>query len=69
KSDKKEKESHVLKNFIKELTTDSSEVFKDLPLDGNEDDFLYLYNRITNAEAHSEITNQEVIRCYYSLGK
>ncbi|RHZ55991.1 hypothetical protein Glove_407g2 [Diversispora epigaea] len=68
-SDKKEKESNVLKGFIEELTADSSEVFKDLPLDGNEDDFLYLYNRITNAEAHSEIANQEVIRCYYSLGK
>ncbi|CAG8549391.1 1543_t:CDS:1, partial [Diversispora eburnea] len=68
-SDKKEKESNVLKGFIEELTANSSEVFKDLPLDGNEDNFLYLYNRITNAEAHSEIANQEVIRYYYSLGK
>lgn len=69
-SDKKDKkESHVLKGLIEELLTDSSEVFEDLPLDGNVDDFLYLYNKIVSAEAHSEIANQEVIRCYYSLGK
>ncbi|RHZ81897.1 hypothetical protein Glove_117g498 [Diversispora epigaea] len=68
-SDKKE-ESHVLKGLIEEFTTDPSEVFEDLPLDGNKDDFLYLYNRITKSEVHSEIANQEVAllgRCFHNV--
>ncbi|RHZ76764.1 hypothetical protein Glove_193g64 [Diversispora epigaea] len=37
--DKKEKESHILKGLIEELIADPSEVFEDLPLAENEDEY------------------------------
>ena len=63
-------DSPVLKKLIDELSTDvsgTSEVINNARKDTS--NFLYLYNRIDQAESKNETTNQDVIRCYYCFGK
>ncbi|CAG8854459.1 2248_t:CDS:2, partial [Gigaspora margarita] len=59
-----------LKKLIKELTAKESQVSEIGEEEGeNSENLLHLYNRITNAEIHNEITSQEVIKSYYLFGK
>ena len=63
------KESDVLKELIKELSTEPEVPQASVSRKENADNFFNLYNNITNAEVQNEITNQEVIICYYLFGK
>ncbi|CAG8552649.1 507_t:CDS:2, partial [Cetraspora pellucida] len=72
KQDKKE--SHILKDLIKELSskdpiktiaqTESASELSTSPII-----FLDLYIKIVNAEDQNKKTNQEIIRYYYDFGK
>ncbi|CAH1770095.1 1351_t:CDS:2, partial [Entrophospora sp. SA101] len=55
--------------LIKELSTEPEVPQASVSRKENADNFFDLYNNITNAEAQNEITNQEVIICYYLFGK
>ncbi|CAG8830441.1 38813_t:CDS:2, partial [Gigaspora margarita] len=63
------KESHVLNELIKELSTEPETPQTPVVRKENADNFVDLYNNIATAEAQNEITNQEVITCYYLFGK
>ncbi|CAG8628752.1 23403_t:CDS:1 [Gigaspora margarita] len=63
------KESHVLNELIKELSTKPEIPQTPVTRKENANNFLDLYNNITYAENQNEITNQEVITCYYHFGK
>ncbi|CAG8801230.1 23168_t:CDS:2 [Gigaspora margarita] len=63
------KESHVLNELIKELSTEPETPQTPVVRKENADNFVDLYNNIATAEAQNEITNQEVITCYYLFSK
>ncbi|CAG8758042.1 18475_t:CDS:2, partial [Racocetra fulgida] len=60
---------HILKDLIKELFTKHRTSQTSVVKKENANNFVNLYNNITTAEAQNEITNQEVIICYYHFGK
>ncbi|CAG8857550.1 9733_t:CDS:1, partial [Gigaspora margarita] len=55
--------------LIKELSTEPSTPQDPVTRKENAVNFNDLYNNITNAETKNEITNQDVITCYYLFGK
>src|SRR5215216_2616533 len=56
--------------LIQELTTDVPDL-QIMEEDKNDDtnSFFNLYCKITKAESQNKISNQEVIKCYFSFGK
>ncbi|CAG8852723.1 36321_t:CDS:1, partial [Gigaspora margarita] len=63
------KESHILKDLIKELSTESSTPQDPVTRKEKVNNFVDLYNNITHAETQNEIINREVITSYYFFGK
>ncbi|CAG8693800.1 15614_t:CDS:10, partial [Gigaspora margarita] len=63
------KESHILKDLIKELSTGPEAPQDPVTRKESAVNFNDLYNNITYAETQNEIINQEVITSYYLLGK
>ncbi|CAG8481318.1 4921_t:CDS:1, partial [Scutellospora calospora] len=66
---KAKKESHVLNELIKELSTEPETPQAPIVRKENAVNFDDLYNNITNAETQNEIMNQDLITCYYLFGK
>ncbi|CAG8595928.1 57_t:CDS:1, partial [Racocetra fulgida] len=63
------KESHILKNLIKELSTEPEAPQDSVTRKENAVNFNDLYNNITYTETQNKIINQEVITSYYLLNK
>ncbi|CAG8808385.1 20856_t:CDS:1, partial [Gigaspora margarita] len=63
------KESHILKNLIKELSTEPEAPQDPVTRKESAVNFNDLYNNITYAETQNEIINQKVITSYYLLSK
>ncbi|CAG8715647.1 5338_t:CDS:1, partial [Scutellospora calospora] len=63
------KESHILKDLINELSTEPETLQVSVTRKENTYNFIDLYNNITHAETQNEITNQDIITCYYLFDK
>ncbi|KAF0490022.1 hypothetical protein F8M41_022009 [Gigaspora margarita] len=63
------KESLTLKKLIKELSTEPSTSQDPVTRKENTNNFVNLYNNITNAETQNEIINQDIVTSYYLFGK
>ncbi|CAG8809399.1 14568_t:CDS:1, partial [Racocetra persica] len=63
------KESHILKDLINELSTEPETSQVSVTRKENAYNFIDLYNNITHAETQNQITNRDVITCYYLFGK
>ncbi|CAG8841409.1 4092_t:CDS:1, partial [Racocetra persica] len=63
------KESHILKDLINELSTEPETSQVSVSKKENTYNFIDLYNNITHAKTQNEITNRDVITCYYLFGK
>ncbi|CAG8686268.1 4586_t:CDS:1, partial [Ambispora gerdemannii] len=65
-------DSHILKKLISELSTDTSEnseILQSKFAPSTTINFLNLYQKIIESEDNNKKTSQEVILCYFHLGK